>query len=370
MATLIDQRRAEFTNGYEYQEVLEVRDIITSIATLLESVFGQDVAGDLMIHAYRRVIGDPEIDFQDMSESTRVNAIHQLWNEASVDALSKVQLAQILEALHGYAFYGLPVPAFEAEPEKSQFETLCRYRRIIQYEIYEYIPESWDLPASRRTMEAALARSNALDEIGPYGSPQTIHISELASLAGVSEKTVRNLIAPASGSGLRVDAKGGVPIGQAKQWLESRRDFRSSVWHLVENPGPITPEDEDDNPVLEDEVLFVPIARDGSAFTPELKRNGGFTIGRKGGETKLSDYRLALRRLQEMQRPTWRRPNEAGHWGLVTATHWERKTAGELGLARRTDDDLPADSPCSCAVSSTRYPGCCTQSCHSARRRD
>ena len=334
MTALIDQRRAEFTNGYEHHEPLEVRDIITRIADLIEVVFGRDVAQNLMIEAYRQIVGEPAVDLESMGEVERFGEVHRLWAEAPLDALSKVWFAQLLEALHGYAFYGLPVPWLEGH--ENQFDALRGYMRMLENEIADALPESWDLPASRQTMEAALARFYALDQIGD-GSPKTIHISELSSLAGVSEKTVRNLIAPASGSGLRVDAKGGVPVGQAKQWLESRRDFRSSIWHLAENPGPVSPEDEDDNPGLEDEVLFVPVARDGSVFTPDLERNGGFTIGRKSGETKLPDYRLALRHLQEMQRPTWRRPNEAGNWGVVTATHWERKTAGELGLAREED---------------------------------
>lgn len=330
MTTLVDQRRAEFANGYEHQEVLEVRDMIIDIAELLRVVFGHDVTDHLMVDAYQRIVGDPGFDPGNLSELERSIAVHRIWAEAPLDALSKVWFAQFLEALHGYAFYGLPVPLLEGH--ENAFDALRAYSRMLENEIESALPESWEIPATRRTMEAALARFRALDGVGESDPAKTIHISELASLAGVSEKTVRNMIAPASGSGLRVDANGGVPVGQAKQWLESRRDFRSSVWHLVENPGPVSPEEEADNPVVEDEVLFVPVAKDGSAFTPGLERNGHFTVGRKGSETTVSDYRLALRYLQEMQRPTWRRPNEAGNWGIVTAVHWERKTAGELGL--------------------------------------
>jgi len=81
---------------------------------------------------------------------------------------------------------------------------------------------------------------------------------------------------------------------------------------------------------------LVPVAKDGTWFSPGLKRLSGYTIGAKGEEIVVEDYQEALKRLRQMSRPHWRRPNPKGNWGIVTGIQW--KSVSEL--MRETKDVL------------------------------
>jgi hypothetical protein len=69
----------------------------------------------------------------------------------------------------------------------------------------------------------------------------------------------------------------------------------------------------------------VPVAKDGSAFLPDVRNGRGYTIGPKGAEIKVKDYLQALRFLRDMPKACWRRRNSAGNWGIVFAQKWERR---------------------------------------------
>jgi len=77
----------------------------------------------------------------------------------------------------------------------------------------------------------------------------------------------------------------------------------------------------------DDSTLLVPIAKDGTTFTVEsCNKKGIYTVGGKGDELKLRNYAEALAHLKEMVKAKWRRPNEAGNWGIVTAVDWVNPT--------------------------------------------
>ncbi len=79
------------------------------------------------------------------------------------------------------------------------------------------------------------------------------------------------------------------------------------------------------------DVVFVPVAKDGSWFHPSQCRNSrGYTIGPKGSETPVSDYFEALDALAKAPTPHWRRPNSAGNWGIVAGVSWQRKELSEI----------------------------------------
>lgn len=73
---------------------------------------------------------------------------------------------------------------------------------------------------------------------------------------------------------------------------------------------------------------FVPVARDGSWFSPDLLRAGAYRIGPKGEEIVVETYAEALDQLRLMKSPHWRRPNSNGNWGIVTGVRW--MSASEL----------------------------------------
>lgn len=68
---------------------------------------------------------------------------------------------------------------------------------------------------------------------------------------------------------------------------------------------------------------WVPKAKDGTCFTPDLCNNKGlYTVGEKGDEQKYRNYEEALAYLRAMPKAKWRRPNDNGNWGIVSAVQW------------------------------------------------
>jgi hypothetical protein len=66
-----------------------------------------------------------------------------------------------------------------------------------------------------------------------------------------------------------------------------------------------------------------PVAKDGSRFDESCCRNGKYMVGEKGDERPFISYSKALNYLRSMPVAKWRRANEAGNWGIVSAAYWE-----------------------------------------------
>ena len=68
---------------------------------------------------------------------------------------------------------------------------------------------------------------------------------------------------------------------------------------------------------------LVPCAKDGTFFSEQLCNNKGFyTVGEKGDEQKFRNFEQALDYLKGMPKAKWRRPNQNGNWGIVSAVDW------------------------------------------------
>ncbi|TLP42174.1 hypothetical protein FDK21_20160 [Cohaesibacter sp. CAU 1516] len=144
-----------------------------------------------------------------------------------------------------------------------------------------------------------------------------LDLVSLALLGGVSEGRVRNIL---SSSDCPLErSPQGVTASSAAKWLKGRKEYFASIW---QRPDEVTPE-----PACADftgEVIFVPVAGDGSTFGPDLLRNGHYTVGAKGAEVQYSSFDAALTALHKMETPRWRRPNTAGNWGIVSGRDWKR----------------------------------------------
>ena len=81
------------------------------------------------------------------------------------------------------------------------------------------------------------------------------------------------------------------------------------------------------------ELLFVPVARDGTWFSPDCRSAGRYTIGAKGEEVKFTDYFEALDALVKMPTPRWRRANPVGNRGIVSGVRFDRIRRAELERA-------------------------------------
>ncbi len=82
-----------------------------------------------------------------------------------------------------------------------------------------------------------------------------------------------------------------------------------------------------------DDFLFVPVARDGTWFSPECRSGGRYTVGAKGEELKFTDYFEALAALVKMPTPRWRRPNANGKPEIVASVRFDRIRRTELERA-------------------------------------
>lgn len=147
-----------------------------------------------------------------------------------------------------------------------------------------------------------------------------VDLRSLAVLGGVSEGRVRNLLSETDGP-LERGPDGGIKALSAASWLQKKKGYLASVWQEEELDFEEVGKTAD---VVPEKMIFVPVARDGSMFTPDLQRNGSYRIGAKGAEENHEDFSVALSRLNVMAVPRWRRPNDNGIWGIVSGVAWQR----------------------------------------------
>jgi hypothetical protein len=139
-----------------------------------------------------------------------------------------------------------------------------------------------------------------------------------------------NLVAPGKGGVLQKDSDDQITGESATRWLLSRPDFRRSIWqqqkniHVAVLPKQATPS------ILE--PLFVPVAGDGSWFSPAERhqRDGHYYVGNGDDEKQFDDYWAALDFLARAASPRWRYADTTGRWRIKMATGWERKAREEV----------------------------------------
>lgn len=227
-----------------------------------------------------------------------------------------------VKELLAYAYHGLGPPNYQGlfdETVKHQ-EYVRRLIEAAKSAVATVGPEH----AATRSLSAVLLAAEgrlALDQ-GHNVTPE-----QLASLARVGIKSMRNALAPSSGSGLKMH-DGVIVAESALNWLHARGNYKTTIW--LEEKSLIAPVAEP----IAGEILFVPFASDDIEFHPvKCRRDGKYTVGPKGAEQTFIDYRAALDCLARMQpAPYWKHPNTANNWGTVTATGFRPRTPAELGL--------------------------------------
>jgi hypothetical protein len=160
------------------------------------------------------------------------------------------------------------------------------------------------------------------EEFLPGGPVEGLIFYELSLLARMNENAVRNAI-QADNSIRKVKSPDSkyieVPISDARRWLEGTRGFTRSRLGAPKGDS--------------DDLLFVPIARDGSFFNNGCRRPTGFYVGQKGDESCYETFEKALTALNAMEVCYWRRPNQlSGVHGIVRGVDIVAKTRVELGL--------------------------------------
>ncbi|SNR78375.1 hypothetical protein [Puniceibacterium sediminis] len=308
MADQAYERLVEFEQTFGGSEFFEEGYIRTVeyICGLSELLFGRDEASACFDAMARKTFS---LTDQDLSW-------RQVLEDEYNSIFSETALGQLIHDLTAYADYGIVVKSACSLDDrrlilKDDIDAAERFLSLLPLQLWKLQQEHLV-----KILRKALARWK-LDTNKP------VCADELALLSGRALQTIKNNLGlqskPIKGNQNRIDAT------DAMDWLATQNNFLSSIW-----------EDQDDFDVpemqVEDlgEVVFVPVAADGSIFQPNHQRDGRYQIDAGGDMLSVADYRNALAQLQKMQNPYWRRPTKQGSWTRVRAIEWRRVPVSEL----------------------------------------
>jgi hypothetical protein len=317
----LEARIDEFTTRYDYENdpAITLVDLVRGAGIFLEMITGTGAVEAGMKHIIGTLARESDTTWREDLE------------EGENGAFSEWPLGAMLHNLSAYAYYGIDLSVREHDDEErvavrlqEMIETAESFLRICPLEAWLGEGRSPQLETT-----ILLARNRwALDHDRP------VEPEALAIFGGVKMSRMRNMLA-GKDPDLRRE-NGLVPAHEAHSWLAGRDSFYPSIWRTA-------------RPTYSGEVhtssylapLFVPEARDGSTFHPGLERRNGFTIGEKGKEFQVPTFKDALRELQEMPVPAWRRPASGrGGWAIVRGVSWARVSWDELDSLARSEIEL------------------------------
>ena len=287
--------------------------VVKAAGQYLEMIVGEQTAAGGLTKMLGPVAAQTGYNYSD-SEWRRI------LDDAMPDICGVWPIARKLEETAGYAIYGVLLRD-DIEPAGRE-----RYAEALVKEMTHFIEMSplslWKISAVDQDIQLTQIVKLAVNRLaldrGGFVDP-----ASLAVFGGVTEGRIRNMM---SGNDRKLANEGGkVPAADAMSWLKDRPEFFNSIWQDDAESWETS-----QTIATSEDVLFVPVGRDGTPFHPGLSRGGNFTIGLKGSEVQVSAFSEALRQLQRMPAPSWRRPNDVGNWGIIRAVEWKRFTAGEL----------------------------------------
>lgn len=245
---------------------------------------------------------------------------YEAFDSLPAAALSALPIFKYDLALRAYADYGL----------------LLLGEDIFTFILDRFPPHWLQMPGveyMNRIITAAQARRKLDDhESLTPDQRESVTPDELAALARVSRKSIMNLAAPGKGGVLQKGSGDQITRESAMRWLLSRPDFRRSIWQQQKNIRFLSqwlPMQAASSIV---EPLFVPVAGDGSWFSPAERRqpDGHYQVGNGDDEKEFDDYWTALDFLARAASPRWRYADTTGRWRIKMATGWERKAREEV----------------------------------------
>lgn len=246
------------------------------------------------------------------SAFTQLGVRQANWREGveETDFYLETQIGMRLTSLSAYAVFGM----LRASKEGAVAETIG----IVEDLLTDCPAEQWLEEPDREPLLPILAMARARWNLD---SGHGLDPQGLALLGGVKITRIRNMMSGSSPE-LPKDATGLLSNAAARAWLEGRDCFLPTLVETV-NSKPATLEETVD-------PIFLPVARDGSMFTPNVNRGGRYQVGEKGSERHHDSFDEALAALQAMPVAKWRRPNSEGNWGIVSAVEWRRVDRNSL----------------------------------------
>lgn len=324
----LERRMDLWGSNYDHREQIDLMTLTIAAGVWLESLLGAALVDPVMKSLWREVY--KATHHHDIGADAWKERLplpwRAVWEGADLDEQQFLELdaGKRVAALNLYAFFGM-VDRKDASEEAQA----ARIEESIAWmaEFLSHVPENWldsdggllACDSLRSTLQAARARY-ALDR------GLAVRLEQLADLAGVSVKTMRNSLYAKKEGAICVDVDGSIAASAALEWLGRREGYMPSIWRETFRLDTWSAEPDEPGEDL-GEYLFVPAGRDGREFSPRLRRPQGYQIGAKGQERWIADYFEALALLSAMHRPSWRRPNEegSGRWGIVKAERWVRR---------------------------------------------
>lgn len=151
---------------------------------------------------------------------------------------------------------------------------------------------------------------------------ERLTMGEIAALIGVREPTVvtnahrKNFPTVEEGNRRYAEPADVLP------WMIKNGFRPTTKAGAATEPRPTVPEDSED-------VLFVPVARDGTWFSPDSRHNGRYKVGAGTNERSFADYYEALAALLRMPTPRWRTKRD-GVPGIAFGVRFDRVSRPDL----------------------------------------
>ncbi len=164
-------------------------------------------------------------------------------------------------------------------------------------------------------------------------------VDQIVVLSGLNRRSVLNAVSKSDETGLAAE-DGRISNAEAKRWLSARRTFKpTELYRPFGQPEARVAEAVSQEFEEDAAYEFVPVTDDNVAFLPDIRRAQGYQIGKYGQEEYVIDYFEALKKLQGMSTPRFRRPNAEGNWGIKVGVEWRRVPLVELRHALPKHED-------------------------------
>lgn len=304
---LREQFHSQYGNGYDFEGSTLI-DIVVGAGQLLTDIVGPENA-NVGMAALVRQLGYRVEAPEDWAEVLK--------DDAFGDAFSW-KLGATFHNLNAYAYYGIALTGASAAQDR---EAYLKGEIALAGAFMDKVPfAAWEIDPADAGRTLRLARGRFALDTGDLIEPWA-----LAEFGGVSERRIRNMMA--GGERVFEPKDGGVPAAQALDWLKQRKQFRPSTWRDQNTFEDLATADRFE---LDEEMLFVPVAADGSTFHPGVGGEDGYTTGPTGKETTWPSFEEALTALQRSAEPIWRRPTPRGLRTQARGVRWERTTRTAL----------------------------------------
>jgi hypothetical protein len=316
----VEDRIKEFFDDHKDFESQWARNVLHNVSEFLPFVFKFDAVRHGLEQLYTESGVQCPADWDWATDWTSAD------EHLPIATLRQLPIFRLALALNAYAYYGLKLMTEPGDPQGLDgFLADFQERTALLSPVYALFPYEWGGRSMEQTITAALARQK-LDhpELGGI-TPE-----ELAALVKLPRKNIVNL-APKKGGVLKTDAQGLITVESARLWLSTRRNFRPSIWQQQDDIRIEAPSLE---PLQMEDPVFVPVASDGTWFSPNdlNNRDNSYHVANGDHEEKYQNYWTALEFLSHSQFPRWRYYDAARRWRtkMGAGDDWLRKSRMEI----------------------------------------